>query len=437
MLKPSLPTSDTLPLPRVNIPSLRVDLDSVPPRIALYSPGMIGLGHMRRNLLVAQVLAASPLKPNVLMIAEAREASAFPLPPGVDLLTLPALRKDGNEECRPRNLDLPVKMVSELRRNTILTALISYKPDVLIVDHLPRGAIQELDPSLQFLRDQGQTYCILGLRDVLDEPEITERKWRRDHQEEAIRSYFDAVWVYGDPKVYDLIHRYRFSPDIRLKMEYIGYLDQRFRLKFTKDEADHLMAALDLPPGQLALCMVGGGQDGAALAEAFAYADLPDGMNGIILTGPFMPEETCEHLRKIVSRKTHMRVLGFVPEPVSLLQHADRVVAMGGYNTTCEVLSFEKPALIVPRVQPGREQWIRAERLRELGLIDVLHPNCINLDSINRWLSLNITPPFGTRQRINLNGLNTLYLRLEDVLKCTAEPGQPLLFPGFVSTNAR
>ena len=34
---------------------------------------------------------------------------------------------------------------------------------------------------------------------------------------------------------------------------------------------------------------------------------------------------------------------------------------MGGYNTFCEVLSFDKRALIVPRHTPRLEQAIRAE----------------------------------------------------------------------------
>ena len=47
---------------------------------------------------------------------------------------------------------------------------------------------------------------------------------------------------------------------------------------------------------------------------------------------------------------------------------------MGGYNTYCEILSFDKPALIVPRVQPREEQLIRARRAAELGLIEMLLP---------------------------------------------------------------
>jgi predicted glycosyltransferase len=48
------------------------------------------------------------------------------------------------------------------------------------------------------------------------------------------------------------------------------------------------------------------------------------------------------------------------------------VIAMGGYNTFCEILSFDKPALIVPRSQPRLEQTIRAMNAQRLGLASVL-----------------------------------------------------------------
>jgi predicted glycosyltransferase len=48
------------------------------------------------------------------------------------------------------------------------------------------------------------------------------------------------------------------------------------------------------------------------------------------------------------------------------------VVCMGGYNTFCEVLSFDKPALVIPRTAPRKEQLIRATRTEELGLIRML-----------------------------------------------------------------
>ena len=45
------------------------------------------------------------------------------------------------------------------------------------------------------------------------------------------------------------------------------------------------------------------------------------------------------------------------------------VVAMGGYNTFCEILSFDKRALLIPRTKPRLEQFIRTSRAEELGLV--------------------------------------------------------------------
>jgi predicted glycosyltransferase len=56
----------------------------------------------------------------------------------------------------------------------------------------------------------------------------------------------------------------------------------------------------------------------------------------------------------------------------SLMARAAGVVAMGGYNTFCEILSFDKRALIVPRTKPRLEQYIRSTRAQQLGLVQML-----------------------------------------------------------------
>jgi predicted glycosyltransferase len=202
------------------------------------------------------------------------------------------------------------------------------------------------------------------------------------------------------------------------KFRYTGYLDQRVRLKFAKSNSAEVLANLQLPPGELVLCLVGGGQDGALLAEAFAQAELPPNTNGIILTGPFMPAEVRQNLHNVAAKQPRLKVLEFVAEPTLLINQADRVIAMGGYNTTCEVLSFEKRALIIPRVQPRREQLVRAERLADLGLIDLLHPDLVNPRTLTEWLAKDGTAP-QIRARVNLNGLVRLPQLVEEALAAT------------------
>jgi predicted glycosyltransferase len=55
-----------------------------------------------------------------------------------------------------------------------------------------------------------------------------------------------------------------------------------------------------------------------------------------------------------------------------MMANAAGIVAMGGYNTFCEILSFDRPALLIPRKEPRREQLLRAVRATELGLTRML-----------------------------------------------------------------
>src|SRR5213078_2433349 len=77
---------------------------AVRPRIAMYSQGMVGFGHIRRNASIAQALRGSALQPVIVLIAEAWQAGALPMPPGVDCVTLPALRREADGGYNPRFL---------------------------------------------------------------------------------------------------------------------------------------------------------------------------------------------------------------------------------------------------------------------------------------------------------------------------------------------
>jgi predicted glycosyltransferase len=136
-----------------------------------------------------------------------------------------------------------------------------------------------------------------------------------------------------------------------------------------------------------------------------------------------MPDETRQRLRRHAAGHSRLRVLEFIPEPAPLMLMADRVIAMGGYNTVAEVLSFEKPALIVPR---AAEQAVRAERLRDLGLVDVLPLDRLHPGALTEWLARDVDQP-RVHERIHFNGLSRLSRLVEEVLAgpCHADARQP------------
>jgi predicted glycosyltransferase len=367
----------------------------------LYSHDTMGLGHMRRNLLIAETLAGASLEATVLLVCGAVQACALYLRPGIDCVTLPALRKQPNGAYDSRQLDLALDEVVALRARTIRAAVEAFRPDLLVADNVPRGALGELQPTLHDLAARSVP-CVLGLRDVLDDPSAVAREWRRAHNERAIRDYYEAVWVYGDQALYDVAAECGFTPAIRRKLSYLGYLDQGERLRWRAPGALEDPA----PECPFALCTVGGGQDGARLAEAFALARAPCGVRRVIVTGPDMDVAGRERLHVLARGDHALTVVDFVREPARLVARAGCLVSMGGYNTVCEALSFRKRALIVPRVVPRREQLIRAERLRDRGLVDLLHPGALAPSAISSWIADNVGRP--GRNGVDLGGLDRL-----------------------------
>ena len=155
-------------------------------------------------------------------------------------------------------------------------------------------------------------------------------------------------------------------------------------------------------------------------------AELPPDTTGLVVTGPYMPAEQRQRLLHRAQRHPRCDVLEFVPDLVPLIDRADRIIAMGGYNTICEVLSFEKHALIVPRVHPEPEQWIRARRLQDLGLIEVLHPDDLTPRALSDWLTRDLGRPPASRSRVDVSGLTRIPALLAGLLGVSFDAAAPV-----------
>src|SRR3954470_11468681 len=281
-------------------------------RIAFYSYDEHGLGHVRRSIAVAHALAAAePV--SILLISGAREAALFRLPEGTDTLALPAPSTDFNGDRRGPAIGLDMAGTVRMGARALRNALVAYEPDVLIVDRLPLGVYDELAESLGLLREMG-TRLVLGLRDVLDDPARVPAEWDRAGALGVIRRSYDAVWVYGDPQVFDPATEYEMPADVRDMVRYSGYLDRHGAIRPTAADLAARRRELDLPDGRIALCVLGGGEDGHRLAKAFARAELPAGTTGVIVAGPFMADEEREALFALADGRDDRRVLHFVPD---------------------------------------------------------------------------------------------------------------------------
>jgi len=375
-------------------------------RIAFYSYDERGVGHVRRSIAIAHAIAAD--RPSsILLVAGAREAALFKLPEGTDTLALPAPSTDFNGDRRGPATGLDTAGTVRLRGRALRNALAAFGPEVLIVDRLPLGVHDELADSLGVLRAMG-TRLVLGLRDVLDAPEAVRAEFARPTALAILREHYDEIWVYGDADVHDVAAEYDLPADIAAMVRYTGYLDRRPAERPAGRDLVARRRELRLPDDRLALCVLGGGEDGRALATAFARAALPAGTTGVIVAGPFMPDGAREALHALADGRADMRVLDFVPDADTLIALADEVVAMGGYNAVCEIVASGSRALVVPRAR-AREQLIRARRLAALGALDVLEPERLSPDAIARWLADGPAAPAPRpRADVDLDGLDRI-----------------------------
>lgn len=388
-------------------------------RIVLYSHDTMGLGHFRRNLLIAKTLILSHLRPQILMISGVKEAGYFEAPLNMDYLTLPSLHKEDNGLYRSRHLGLSLSDLINLRSSLIKTAVRKFAPDIFIADNVPRGACCELDQTLEYLHARGECGLVLGLREIIDDPVTVQREWLYRDYHYTINKYYDKIWVYGDASVYDTAKEYNLSSDITDKILYTGYLGQCLHRQSVKRvNGNNFFSSHKLTEESFVLCMVGGGQDGAHIAKSFIMTRLPQNIKGILIAGPYMKAEDQETIFRLAADNLDMRVIVFNPDPLNLIEQARCVITMGGYNTVCEIISSGKKAVIVPRVKPRNEQLIRAQRLSDLGLIDMIHPDRLTPYTLARWINCNVNRP--DRKLLNLidmSGLVILPRLVEDLIR--------------------
>jgi predicted glycosyltransferase len=202
---------------------------------------------------------------------------------------------------------------------------------------------------------------------------------------------------------------------VAAKTRFTGYLDPSTHRRPCEPALEDLVAGLGAQ--RVALCLVGGGQDGGPLAEAFVAGGVPPDMQGVVLTGPFMPLEQRRQLQARIAGSRRLRILEFLGDPSPLVDRADRIVSMGGYNTLCEALAARKPVLVVPRSTPRSEQLMRARRFAELGLLQALLPEQMLPGAIRTWLMRPAPLPVSARERIDFNGLSRIPELLDDLTR--------------------
>jgi predicted glycosyltransferase len=103
--------------------------------------------------------------------------------------------------------------------------------------------------------------CVLGLRDVMDEPNALFMEWQRKGVFPALKRYYRDIWVYGLPEIFDPIREIQGHAAAGRP----GQLHGLYRAHGRR--GDRLAPELQLPDRPYILVTAGGGGDGAGLID--------------------------------------------------------------------------------------------------------------------------------------------------------------------------
>lgn len=409
-------------------------------RIVFYSQHLIGVGHHFRNRQIVQALSQSH---EVHLIDGGRQIRNSGLPKSVNIIELePIFLDTSSGHLVPEDPTQNILNVLVERRRILSDVLTDIRPDVFIVELFPFGRRElrlELLPAIQIARSF-KSHTICSLRDIpmraktatLFEPSFffnrsfihwirglvhlapfnnqdrRERCLARQYYEQVtltLNTYFDFLLVHGDPKVASIEEFFPWMDDITIPVLHTGYVSEKPNRGQDRWRRPNKNTEIT---GGFVLVSAGGGLDGYELIVPCiqAWKDLyKRGVVGnrkmIIFSGPFIKNNHYKTLERICPNDL-FHLQRFATDFLQWMQVADFSISRAGYNTCMNVLETRTQALLVPS-QLSEDQIIRAQRLADMGLAEVLNPKDITPKRIAKAIQCGLTKP-RVEHNISLDG---------------------------------
>lgn len=382
-------------------------------RILMYSHDTFGLGHLRRCRTIAHALVDRYKGLGVLIISGSQIAGAFDFKARVDFVKIPSVIKLYSGEYTSISEHINIDDTLAMREELILQTAKLFRPNIFIADKEPLGLRGEISPALDALKALG-CYNVLGLRDVMDSPELLEEEWTRKDVMETMGELYDDIWIYGSHAFWNPLQGLDVPQKVDELSRYMGFLPR-------ETPAVDNVENLGLPDDYI-LVTAGGGGDGAELMSmVLAAREYDPGFKThlVLVPGPFMAADKRSEVHQRASALDGVTVIDFNNAMESLIANARGVVGMCGYNTFCEIMSFDIPALFVPRTHPREEQLIRATRAHELGIATTLDSDRASDPAVMAASLQDLTSqkkPSSSDFKIDFEGLNSVCNRVGNIL---------------------
>jgi predicted glycosyltransferase len=365
-------------------------------RVLFWVQHLLGIGHLRRTLALAEAMAARGLE---VTLASGGPPLALNLPERVALVQLPILRATDETFSAMQGADgRPADAALwEARRAKLLDLFDRLRPRVVMTEMFPFGRRAfrgELLPLLETAgRAREKVWRIASVRDVLVQKAAPERSlWMRD----ITLAQYDRVLVHTDPALVPFGLTFPFARDLGQRLVSTGYVAPA-----APPPADG-----GLGRGEV-LVSAGGGRVGHALLEAALGARrLSRACSHVpwrLVTGAGFPAEDLASLTRRVPEG--VTIEHEHEDFQALLANSLLSVSQAGYNTVVEALRYKKAMVLVPfETGTETEQRVRAERLAGAGLAVIVAAGELNAWRLACAVDAALDRPQAPSQAIDLDG---------------------------------
>jgi predicted glycosyltransferase len=368
------------------------------------------VGHHFRNLQIVRALAQTH---EVHFVDGGRRIPGADAPESVKLIRLAPIFLTP-QGLAPEDPTRHIEEVMEERRRTLSGAIRRLCPDVFLIEFFPfdRWMLRpELEPAIEAARSVNRDVKVIcSLRDIparartaaltsSPAPEalrvgdrlrfysVPSGGRRRQDISMAGQYYrevvptlnacFDALLVHADPRISRLEDCFPWVDDIAIPVVYTGYVAEK------RNGERHLSGQSGPEDGRkFVLVSAGGGLDGYELAVPCIEAwnrlqegGAVEGREMVIFSGLFVEDAHYEALRRMCADGP-FRLERFAPDFLRWMQGADLSISRAGYNTCMNALETRTRALLVPS-RLSEDQALRARKLAEMGLAEVLSPDVL------------------------------------------------------------
>ncbi|MFO1038796.1 MAG: glycosyltransferase [Geminicoccaceae bacterium] len=323
---------------------------SAKPRCLIWVQTLLGTGHLRRAILLAEALADPGCS---VTLANGGRPPPWPRSEGVDLVQLPVIT------AGPRGFDDLVTDEGRTVDDDVWRARsdtlhrLAVQTDVLVTEMFPFGRSafrRELLPIL----DHFGGLVVASVRDILvSKRDPSKMRWMA----EVAKKSYHRVLVHGDDELLSFSDSFPFFAEIGERVVHTGFTASR---ETVDQEAP--AAPYDV------VVSAGGGAVGEPLLAAAARAWSLNGEAAgrwLLVGGSHLPESDFEQLRA----SPGVEVVRHRDDLPALMRTARVSVSQAGYNTVVEGLQGGARMVLVPFARDGEdEQTRRAARLAQRGL---------------------------------------------------------------------